>query len=41
MKMMAVISFETSGSTRPMTQRHIPEDWNYQLNSYENLARMN
>jgi hypothetical protein len=39
MKMMAVIVFETSESTRAMTQRRIPEDRScHQLNSYENLG---
>jgi hypothetical protein len=38
MKMMAVILFETSGSTRATTQRRIPEERPcHELNSYENL----
>jgi len=37
--MMAVIVFETLGSTRATTQRRIPEDRSFhQLNSYENLC---
>jgi hypothetical protein len=38
MKMMAVIVFETSASTRATTQRRIPEDRPcHHLSIYENL----
>jgi hypothetical protein len=36
LKMKAIRSFETSGTTYPVTQRHIPEDRNW-LHRYENL----
>jgi hypothetical protein len=34
---MATPSFETSETTYPATQRHIPEDWNSRLHHYVNL----
>jgi len=36
MKMKATLSFETSGTTYPVT-RHIPEDFNPQQSCCENL----
>lgn len=36
-------SFETSGHTRPMTERHVPKDMSFQQHLFENsnLTRMN
>jgi len=38
--MMTACSFETSGTAYPMTQCHIPEDWNSQLYHCYELSKL-